>query len=258
MQTRRRSQVFISALTVMAVMVMPSVALGVTDPADPLNFPEQGAEGRGTFFYDADNDRYYEVVLYGQGDDRTWPTARIAAAARTIHSGAFRGYLATIPSQSDNAFVVNTIGDGYDFYGLWIGASDDEIEGEWFWVTGPNAGLQFWSGGPDGSAPSGVFSAWQELEPNNKPTLPAGAENFGVANYCIVTSCTPTRSWNDAAGATAEFVPGYVTGYLVAYAPVPAGIPAGPQVSMFVLATPLLALFAVTLLMVRRQARQQG
>lgn len=255
MQSRRRSQVFLSALTLAAVTVMPSVALGQTDP---LSFPENGAADRGTFFYDADNDRYYEVVLFGAGDDRTWPAARSAAAARSIQGGAYRGYLATITSESDNAFVVEQIGDRFNFHPLWIGASDDGNEGEWSWVTGPDAGLKFWSGGLGGSAPAGVFSAWQVLEPNNTPTLPAGGENYGVVNYCIVTTCTRTRSWNDVAGASAEFVPAYVTGYLIAYAPVPAGIPAGPQVSTATVVSPLLALFAGTLLLVRRRVRQHG
>jgi hypothetical protein len=255
MQTRRRSHVFLSALTMLAVTAMPAVALGQTDP---LDLPENGAAGRGTFFYDAGNDRYYEVVLYAEGDDRTWPAARSAASARSIEGGAYRGYLATITSASDNAFVLEQIGDRFNFHPLWIGASDEGSEGEWSWVTGPDAGLTFWSGGLSGSAPAGVFSAWQDLEPNNTPRLPAGGENFAVANYCIVFSCTRTRSWNDAAGASAEFVPSYVTGYLVAYVPVPAGIPAGPQVSAATVVSPLLALLAGALLLVRRRVRQHG
>jgi hypothetical protein len=255
MQTRRRSYVLLSALLMLAVTAMPSVAFG---QIAALDLPEHGAAGRGTFFYDAGNDRYYEVVLYEDGDDRTWHAARSAAAARTIQGGAYRGYLATITSESDNAYILEQIGDRFNFHPLWIGASDDGSEGEWSWVTGPDAGLKFWSGGLDGSAPAGVFSAWQDLEPNNTPSLPAAGENFAVANYCIVFSCTRTRSWNDAAGAPAEFVPAYVKGYLVAYVPVPAGIPAGPQVSTATVAAPLLALFAGALLLVRRRVRQHG
>jgi hypothetical protein len=217
-QNPRRIRMLLSAFLMTAVIAMPTVAhAGLAAPV----VPEDGDAGRGQFFYDEVNDRYYEVVLFEVGDDRSWTAARDAAEARTIFGGAYRGYLATLTTQSLNAYVVAEMPDG-----LWIGASDVAEEGEWFWVTGPNAGQQFWSGGPanvGGSpAPAGAFAAWQANEPNNLQVSSGIEEHYAIANHnCEVRLCTATSSWNDAAGDVDADVPDYVAGYLVAYSLVP-------------------------------------
>jgi hypothetical protein len=227
MQNPRRIRMLLSAFLMTAVIAMPTVALaGVAAPV----VPEDGDAGRGQFFYDEVNDRYYEVVLFGVGDDRSWPAARAAAEARTIFGGAYRGYLATLTTQSLNAYVVAEMPDG-----LWIGASDVDVEGEWFWVTGPSAGQQFWSGGPASAvpagspAPAGAFAAWQANEPNNLQVSSGPLEipeHYAIANHnCAVRICTATSSWNDAAGSVDANVPVYVAGYLVAYSLVPVSQP---------------------------------
>lgn len=89
--------------------------------------------------------------------------ARTAAATHTLNGA--QGYLATVTTQGENDYITGRLsGDG------WIGASDEESEDDWKWVTGPEADTSFWSGlGADegGQPVGGLFSNWAEGEPNN-------------------------------------------------------------------------------------------
>lgn len=137
-----------------------------------------------------------------------WEQARSAAAARTF--GGVSGFLATITSAEEQAFL-----DAYlaDCTNTWIGASDDAHEGLWEWVTGPEAGTPFWSGGPKGlgGAPiDGAYENWIDGEPNNS----LGAEDHAVWNK-------PGYSgrWNDhLRGPNPDPIFDIIAGYLVEYA----------------------------------------
>ncbi|MHC4874970.1 MAG: beta-propeller fold lactonase family protein [Planctomycetota bacterium] len=73
------------------------------------------------------------------------------------------GYVATIRSAAENALIAALPGA----LGKWIGASDSAVEGEWRWVEGPDAGVQFWQGAVGGFAVGGEYSNWNGGEPNN-------------------------------------------------------------------------------------------
>jgi hypothetical protein len=75
--------------------------------------------------------------------DVTWKVARDSAA--NMEYFKLRGYLATITSSIENDFIWSKI-DGVG----WIGASDEDIEGTWKWVTGPENGEIFWRGNQTG------------------------------------------------------------------------------------------------------------
>ena len=108
-----------------------------------------------------------------------WNTAVTAATGLTAYGAT--GYLATITSSAENAFISPRISaDG------WIGASDSAVEGQWTWVTGPEAGTLFWSGEAAGSVVPGQYANWNGSEPNNS----GGNEN--CAEYYSGTS-----RWND-------------------------------------------------------------
>ena len=86
-------------------------------------------------------------------------------------SGVFglQGYLATITSQAENQFAASKLqGDG------WIGASDQESEGTWKWVTGPEAGTIFsaqyktgWCSAYQAPGVNGQYANWNPGEPND-------------------------------------------------------------------------------------------
>lgn len=165
-------------------------------------------EGGSSFYYFPENGHYYQFV--DTGSEITWKDARDAAAAETLFG--MEGYLVTITSLSESRFVNTQI----DAPNIWMGASDDfEVvnaargdsfyseqrtggnpsEGRWYWVTGPEAGQQFWelSDPADfssqerrdvagGQAVDGAFSAWCDNEPNNRETSTKD-EHYGAANY---------------------------------------------------------------------------
>lgn len=142
---------------------------------------------------------YYEFVADA---GITWSDAEVAAGNRTYFG--LQGYLVTLTSQEEADF------SGSQAQGVgWIGAHDNNVEGEWRWVTGPEAGTQFWSGGVGGTELTYAF--WNSGEPNNC----CGGENYAHITDPSVTSSP--GSWNDlsntGAGSGAYASQGYVVEY---------------------------------------------
>ncbi|UCU92299.1 cadherin domain-containing protein [Hydrogenophaga taeniospiralis] len=156
---------------------------------------------------------YYEYV---RADGSTglprlgWAQARDAAAAR--HFAGMTGYLVSITSAAENAFLSTSLPGS-----AWIGASDAATEGVWQWVTGPEAGTVFWNGGPGGSAPAGAYANWQGSDPNNFDWNGILVADDGEDYAQIVPS--GSGQWNDidAPGRTVLFTSYEVDGYLVEY-----------------------------------------
>jgi hypothetical protein len=158
--------------------------------------------GESTLYYSV-NGHYYEFV---SSSGITWSNARTTAAARQLFG--LQGYLATITSAGENAFVAGKLqGVG------WIGGTDEAVEGVWRWATGPEAGTQFWQGLSYGSTVGGQFANWNGGEPNN-----AGNEDY--AHMIFNSSIGPVGSWNDLplAGGGGDYA---VAGYLVEYGGTP-------------------------------------
>ncbi|WP_438968822.1 HYR domain-containing protein, partial [Nonlabens sp.] len=104
-----------------------------------------------------DNGHFYEFV---SASGISWQDARTAASNRSLYG--LPGYLATVTSQAENDFIFAKLaGQG------WIGASDASTEDQWLWVTGPEAGTQFWQGEGSGSAVGGEYNNWSTNEPND-------------------------------------------------------------------------------------------
>ncbi len=148
---------------------------------------------------------YYEFV---SDLGISWSDAEIAASNRTYFG--LQGYLVTLTSQVEADF------SGSQAQGVgWIGATDDAIEGEWRWVTGPEAGTQFWDGGIGGTELT--FAFWNANEPNDYPGGPGtpGQENFAHITDPSVTSSP--GSWNDLPNTTGTSGAYAAQGYVVEY-----------------------------------------
>ncbi len=83
------------------------------------------------------------------------------------------GYLATITSQGENDFVYNNLASHSPQW-CWLGATDEEQEGVWKWVTGEPRGYTNWAGN----------------EPNNCS---------GIEDYLMIFAPPDSRRglWND-------------------------------------------------------------
>lgn len=147
--------------------------------------------------YFEDNQHFYEYV---QAPRISWTDARAAAEARSLNG--LQGYLATVTSQEENDFILTKLG-GWG----WMGASDAEEEGIWKWVTGPEAGMEFWMGLGDGIPLNNMYSNWDTSldidEPNNFPIGPEG-EDYGHFYQ--------NGTWNDYPD-NSDFIAGYVVEY---------------------------------------------
>ena len=141
---------------------------------------------------------YYE---FRNAQGICWDAARTAASASSYFG--MQGYLATVTSTVENDFLKGRNAGQY-----WFGASDAAAEGTWRWVTGPEAGQQFWQGGPSGTTTPGAFSNWSYGQPDNYNNVwrPAGenyGEFYGASGY-----------WNDLPNCDSD---GGVNGFIIEY-----------------------------------------
>jgi Ca2+-binding RTX toxin-like protein len=114
--------------------------------------------------YNPDNGHWYQFVqAYG-----SWSQAREASALRRL--GPLSGYLATITSAEEQAFIDTAFSSGGypSLYNTWIGAGDAETPGTWQWVTGPEAGTTI---SIEGGNPTGVYNNWQLGQPDGSGPL---------------------------------------------------------------------------------------
>lgn len=152
--------------------------------------------------YLPDSQHYYEFVA---APGITWTDAELAASNRNYFG--MQGYLATLTSQAEADF------SGSQSQGVgWIGANDVAVEGEWRWVTGPEAGTLFWLGGITGTEIT--YANWNSGEPNNC----CGGEDYAHITDPSVT--TTPGSWNDLSnvGGGGAYAP---QGYVVEYGGMP-------------------------------------
>jgi hypothetical protein len=100
-----------------------------------------------------------------------------AAAAATSYLGQ-PGYLATVTSADENAFVSDTVAQGAL---AWLGGSDSGAAvNDWTWRVGPEAGQAF------------TYTNWSFGEPNNCCT-----SDHGSGEDYIHTNWDGVGTWND-------------------------------------------------------------
>ena len=151
--------------------------------------------------YLASTQHYYRFV---SSLNITWDAAKTAAQNDQYYG--LQGYLATLLS-ADEAQLCGEQATGTG----WIGGSDSQVEGVWKWMTGPEAGIIFWNGGINGSAPD--YANWNNGEPN---------DSGGNEDYAHITApgVGIAGSWNDlpASGGSGDYQP---KGYIVEYGGMP-------------------------------------
>jgi len=155
------------------------------------------------------NGHWYEPIRANTGI--SWDNARIAAENRG-------GYLATLTTSTENAFVFNLVDDPL----FWSVAYD--IQGDYTFADGPlfggyqpdgsaepDGGWQ-WLNGEGLFAGTGTFQNWALGEPNNYP-VNLGANPESAVGFKAVASGNSTalrgNQWNDVS-ASLYFAPSYV------------------------------------------------
>ena len=89
------------------------------------------------------------------------PTVADAAKQRCAEQGM---RLAWLDSRMKNRAVLMAIEESkLDLVEVFIGATDEEMEGRWHWIGGSD----FWRGADNGSSVSGAFANWASGKPNN-------------------------------------------------------------------------------------------
>jgi Ca2+-binding RTX toxin-like protein len=139
------------------------------------------------------NGHWYRVVY----SEMTWADAQATAAASRL-SGR-QGYLVTVTSAEEEAFLADTFG----LWNFWLGASDAEEEGTWRWLGGPEAGEVFDVPGQE-SQPG--YTHWASGEPNNYGDEDV-AHIFVKDNLWLLGAGSENYRWNDVAAVnTNRFV----------------------------------------------------
>jgi len=172
---------------------------------------------------------HFYKLIQEHGDD--WNAARDHAETQTYYG--FRGYMATIICEEENAFITEKL-DASAF----IGASDATTERVWKWETGPEAGTTFWNNGT-----TQTYANWNTAgddEPNNT----GGSEHYA----CIYGLMHPTWGqagfWNDV-----KLVPGandMIVGYVIEFG----GMPDDPIQSIADIKTVIIEIYPLANLLV--------
>jgi len=142
----------------------------------------------------------------------SWEDARLAAEKRSWQGQT--GYLATIDSRAEFAFIIGTVFSRQYPDVTYLGGYQS-APGEWRWVTGPDGqmdagrGRLFWSGHADGHAPTGAFAEWMQ-------TAFQDSGKWSIHNVCCVTLFSYHRPEFSASLGTGDAAEG-ISGYLVEY-----------------------------------------
>jgi len=138
------------------------------------------------------NGHYYEAVGVGNAECMSWEDARDWAFGLTYTDGngqLFTGYLATVTTSEENAFIKTVAKDTTDFTAYMLGGYQTPLTAEntltermadWQWVTG-----ETWS-----------FTDWRGGEPNNKFGV-SGSWQYGESEEYLQLFPDDSGSWND-------------------------------------------------------------
>jgi hypothetical protein len=130
------------------------------------------------FYYNGVNGHFYKPVTAGT----TYTGARAASLLTTFKGQT--GYLVTITSASENAFIYTNVPQA----NIWFAATDEVTDGKWVIDAGPEKGtVMKTSNGPTAGNITGVYNNWAGGEPNGGNHT----EDYAVTNW------NGQSTWND-------------------------------------------------------------
>jgi hypothetical protein len=213
--TQANINTVLSSLRLNTGSVPGNVYIAVTATVNPTGF-----------FYLPSNGHFYRPISSGA----TYTNAR-AAALNTTFKGQ-QGYLVTITSADEDAFIFNNVPQSQ----IWFALTDEAVEGQWRIDAGPEAGtLIKTSNGQFTGNIAGQYNNWAPGEPNN-----SGNEDYAVTkwngsqwndlpNNFSCPYVIEYGTWTDPADQTfTDFFTGFVTHQIACS---PATSPSAPTVT---------------------------
>ena len=128
------------------------------------------------YFYNGTNGHFYRPISTGA----TYTNARTLSSQQTFKGQ--QGYLVTITSADEDAFIFNNVPQS----NIWFALTDEASEARWTIDAGPEAGtlIKINNGHLNGNIP-GQYNNWAPGEPNN-----SGNEDYAVTKW-------NGSQWND-------------------------------------------------------------
>ena len=128
------------------------------------------------YFYNGVNGHFYRPIASGA----TYPNAKLLSSQQTFKGQ--QGYLVTITSADEDAFIFNNVPQSQ----IWFALTDEASEGQWRIDAGPENGtLIKTSNGQFSGNIQGQYNNWAPGEPNN-----SGNEDYAVTKW-------NGSQWND-------------------------------------------------------------
>ena len=157
----------LAALKINTGSVVGNVQISVAATVNPVGF-----------YYNGVNGHFYKPVTTGT----TYTGARAASLLTTFKGQT--GYLVTITSASENAFIFANVPQA----NIWFAATDEVIDGKWVIDAGPEKGtVMKTSNGQLNGNIVGVYNNWAGGEPNGGNH----SEDYAVTNW------NGQSTWND-------------------------------------------------------------
>jgi WD40 repeat protein len=104
----------------------------------------------------------------------TTPMNWLQAEEQAVEWG---GHLVTINDADENSWLVSTFGSSETF---WIGFTDKDIEGSWYWISGENS----------------TYTNWRSYVGGSEPTDTPPGEDVATINFISGSEHLPGK-WND-------------------------------------------------------------
>ena len=155
-------------------------------------------EAQAWFGHPDGGDRYYRYIT----GNHSWTTARDRAEDSTREYFGVQGYLATITSHAENQILAQKFNDNGGPPSGWLGGNDNQTEGEWRWMRGPERYMRFWkNNGSNGRHITGSFvSATSSTH--------QGTDNT-TSKSCVAQDATWNNNTSPASGHTKRLNWGY-------------------------------------------------
>jgi hypothetical protein len=121
------------------------------------------------------------------GHDYVFCNVNLAWTVARDNCASIGMFLVRVNDAAESQWVYDNVYDAPPRQGVWIGASDIAVEGEWRWPDG----TLFWLGDSAGSAQGGLFNAWYASQPSGQGPRDCAALDGSTLGWYDLDCMTP-------------------------------------------------------------------